>query len=94
MNKTMLGTVTGHDGRYYTVECPTAPAHLQLLHLTGWQVGGAKVGDTVRLEYQTTPSSGLWNVVDVLNDECEHDWQEQPGEPPVDVCNSCGAVRE
>jgi hypothetical protein len=25
---------------------------------------------------------------------CEHDWQEQPGEPPVDVCSSCGAVRE
>ncbi len=25
---------------------------------------------------------------------CEHDWQEQPGEPPVDVCNQCGARRE
>lgn len=25
---------------------------------------------------------------------CDHDWQEQPGEPPVDVCSSCGAVRE
>lgn len=26
--------------------------------------------------------------------ECDHNWQEQPGEPPVDVCNSCGLVRE
>lgn len=24
---------------------------------------------------------------------CEHDWQEQPGEPPVDTCSHCGAVR-
>lgn len=24
---------------------------------------------------------------------CEHDWQEQPGEPPFDVCNQCGAWR-
>lgn len=23
----------------------------------------------------------------------EHNWQEQPGEPPVDVCNNCGEVR-
>jgi hypothetical protein len=26
--------------------------------------------------------------------ECNHDWQEQPGEPPVDVCPKCGASRE
>lgn len=26
--------------------------------------------------------------------ECEHDWQEQPGEPPVDTCFRCGAIRE
>jgi hypothetical protein len=25
---------------------------------------------------------------------CDHDWQEQPGEPPFDVCSNCGAVRE
>lgn len=24
---------------------------------------------------------------------CEHQWEEQPGEPPMDVCSSCGAVR-
>jgi hypothetical protein len=27
-------------------------------------------------------------------DEDDHDWQEQPGEPPIDVCFKCGAVRE
>lgn len=26
--------------------------------------------------------------------EDEHEWEEQPGEPPVDVCTSCGATRE
>lgn len=26
--------------------------------------------------------------------ECEHEWQEQPGEPPVDVCSKCGITRE
>ena len=33
---------------------------------------------------------------DVLDEHspCDHDWQEQPGEPPVDVCWHCGAVRE
>lgn len=25
---------------------------------------------------------------------CIHEWHEQPGEPPVDVCSQCGAVRE
>jgi hypothetical protein len=25
---------------------------------------------------------------------CEHEWQEQPGEPPVDTCSRCGEVRE
>jgi hypothetical protein len=30
----------------------------------------------------------------VLVEPCDHDWQEQPGEPPVDICNSCGAVRK
>jgi len=26
--------------------------------------------------------------------ECEHDFQEQPGVPPRDVCSRCGEVRE
>lgn len=25
---------------------------------------------------------------------CRHRWEEQPGEPPVDACTLCGAVRE
>lgn len=24
---------------------------------------------------------------------CDHEWQEQPGEPPVDTCSRCGATR-
>ena len=32
-------------------------------------------------------------IVRLMGERCEHDWQEQPGEPPVDVCSSCGAVR-
>ncbi len=32
-------------------------------------------------------------VYDVGENGCFHDWQEQPGEPPVDVCSSCGEVR-
>jgi hypothetical protein len=24
---------------------------------------------------------------------CDHNWQEQPGEPACDVCSSCGEVR-
>jgi hypothetical protein len=27
-------------------------------------------------------------------DVCEHQWEEQPGEPARDVCFHCGAVRE
>jgi hypothetical protein len=25
---------------------------------------------------------------------CEHEWEEQPGEPPKDVCIKCGDTRE
>lgn len=28
------------------------------------------------------------------NEPCAHEWDEQPGEPPVDTCSRCGAVRE
>jgi hypothetical protein len=28
------------------------------------------------------------------SDLCDHQWEEQPGEPPVDVCPKCGAYRE
>ena len=26
--------------------------------------------------------------------QCQHRWEEQPGEPPRDVCIKCGAERE
>lgn len=39
----------------------------------------------------------IQNVRDNLTvhalDVCAHDWQEQEGEPPFDVCISCGKVR-
>jgi len=30
----------------------------------------------------------------LLPKACDHQWEEQPGEPPVDVCTSCGERRE
>jgi hypothetical protein len=76
MTKTMFGTVTNFDGRYFVVVCPNAPAHLATLNLVKGQMSGAVVGDEVRLEYQVTSRSGLWNVVEVIEPvEClpEHD---------------------
>ena len=29
-----------------------------------------------------------------LRGTCTHRWEEQPGEPPQDVCYDCGEVRE
>lgn len=28
-----------------------------------------------------------------LQANCDHDWQEQPGEPPFDVCPKCGGIQ-
>lgn len=35
--------------------------------------------------------AGLATVLEANG--CDHNWVEQEGEPPCDVCNSCGAVR-
>jgi hypothetical protein len=55
--------------------------------------------------YSETTREAVWrhNYLDVLDlvmrvfqiewPECDHDWQEQPGEPPVDTCSRCGAER-
>jgi hypothetical protein len=64
--RTMFGTVERYAGGYYTIACPDAPSHLQWLQLLPRQMGGAKVGDTVKLGYISTASYGLWNVVKVL----------------------------
>lgn len=64
-NWRMAGEVTGFDGRYFIIHCPQAPRHLATLHLLPSQCGGAQVGDDVTLEYQVTPTSGLWNVVSI-----------------------------
>lgn len=62
----MKGKVVGKNGLYFEVDCPDAPAHLKPLFLVPWQMKGAQVGDSVVLEYQVSPSSGLWNVVEVM----------------------------
>jgi hypothetical protein len=33
-------------------------------------------------------------VVKFLQAECDHDWQEHPGEPPFDICHKCGLIQE
>lgn len=66
MPRTMTGRVAAFDGRYFRVECPDAPGHLSVLLLVAGQMSGAQLGDTVELSYQTTPSSGLWNVARVI----------------------------
>lgn len=66
IQKTMDGRVTGRDGHYLIVECPDAAPHLRHLNLTPGQMMGAIVGDQVRLAYQTTSHSGLWNVIAII----------------------------
>jgi hypothetical protein len=34
-----------------------------------------------------------FEYLDIEVRECDHDWQEQPGEPPVDTCSKCGGIR-
>lgn len=65
----LFGTVveaSGSSRQFYAVECPDAPEYLKLMFLRGFQMGGAKVGDRVRLEYQVSARAGLWNVVEVI----------------------------
>ena len=64
--KTMVGMVVSSEGRYTTVTCPDAPAHLRSLDLVPGQLRGAVVGDRVRLGYHVTSRSGLWSVIEVL----------------------------
>ncbi len=47
-----------------------------------------------RLKSQPHPVIDVEEVEREFAAPCDHDWQEQPGEPPIDVCSSCGAVRE
>lgn len=63
----LTGQVTGHRGHYFQVECPEAPEYLRMLHLAPSQMMGARVGNRVRLEYQVTLRSGLWNVAEILS---------------------------
>ena len=63
--KVLSGTVIERTGQFFRIDCPDAPEHLKTLYLVPRQMGQAKVGDRVVLEYQSTPSWGLWNVVSV-----------------------------
>ncbi len=65
-DKTMVGFVRELRGRYFAVECPDAPMHLKHLDLVHGQMNGADVGDMVRLNYHSTPSSGAWVVSGVM----------------------------
>lgn len=38
-------------------------------------------------------ASDVEDVELLMLDVCKHLWEEQPGEPPVDVCPQCGKVR-
>lgn len=62
----LFGLVTRRHGRYFVIEIADAPAHLRIMDLAPSQMCGADVGARVRLEYQTTARSGLWNVTAVL----------------------------
>jgi hypothetical protein len=62
----MDGHVVSYVDRWFQIECPDAPPHLQCLNLVPGQMMGALVGDHVRLTYHVTSRSGLWNVTEIL----------------------------
>lgn len=63
---TMKGKVVDFQFGNYKIECETDKEYLQTLFLIPRQMNGAVVGDSVILEYQTTSSSGLWNVKELI----------------------------
>lgn len=64
--RTMNGKVVDYQFGNFKIECDTDKEYLQTLFLVPRQMNGAIVGDKVLLEYQTTTSSGLWNVKEVI----------------------------
>jgi hypothetical protein len=58
----LIGKVTGFNGRYTVIECPAAPAHLRVHHLTPAEAPSVSPGEMVILRYRSTPSSGEWYV--------------------------------
>lgn len=61
MSHKLIGTIVHDLKGWQTVECPDAPRHLQVHHLSFMtRAKDAKVGDKVELEYRTGPSYGLW----------------------------------
>ena len=61
------GVVTSDDdGRVFGITCADAPPHLRILFLTARQMGGATIGDRVRLHYDVQGASAFWTVKEVL----------------------------
>jgi hypothetical protein len=55
--------------------------------------GGASNMDTIKLMLSPIMDGALYGNWPWAK-MCEHQWVEQPGEPPRDVCFHCGKVRE
>jgi hypothetical protein len=64
--KQLFGVVAEPYGHFTAVHCENAPKHLQVIFMEPSQVGKAKPGDRVKLEYHSTPSYGLWRVTEIL----------------------------
>lgn len=64
----LFGTVTSCVNGYYHVDCDTTHKHLRRVLMPPSWMNGAVIGDTVRLSYLTTHSTGQWYVTRVLNE--------------------------
>jgi hypothetical protein len=49
--------------------------------------------DAAALDAWTTAHDAMVLGYSFIGEACEHEWQEQPGEPAVDICSQCGEVR-
>ena len=49
MRQSIIGTVVGFAAPYHVVHCPEAPRQFEWIHLSSFEIRGAKVGDRVRL---------------------------------------------
>jgi hypothetical protein len=56
----------------------------------GWKGSSStQVGKLYLTKEEEIMTPGTYTI-----DPCRHLWEEQPGEPPRDVCFHCGKVRE
>lgn len=81
----------------YPVELSEVAAHAyavqQLCRRLGWPTLTEPIMCSNKYwEAGDTLTGYVWVLVNPASPD-PHDWQEQPGEPPRDVCSRCGAVR-